>query len=350
MTTATFPHGSKGQPGFVMLGIPFLQAAVEKGLSDLGFRVYATLMSHKNRLTGLCFPTAARIAALVGKSERSVRKVIAELVDLGFLLIERSRRPSGRYGVNLYKLMTPDNEEITIEFDAPEDDPADAIECATPEAEDAMNPSALAGLQKLKKLAEAKENAVAKADDSALKKLLKKEKLASADMTPAVAEAQENAALAAAHDEHAPKKTLNSNDVRAWFEESQKTWWPALKFLPVWTMKDKAIAKRLLEHYDEPVLRKMIDHAWRNRVALRCNLPTPAFLWAVQSRVFGDVSAGEASGPTIGNETTHTLNMSVTPGKAAALKKGEYDASQSLTGGKGGVVSMGEVLKQMGID
>jgi hypothetical protein len=330
----SFPSGSAGQPGFVMLGCPFMQLAAEKGLSDYGFRVYTVLASHVNRATGMCFPGYERIAAMTGKSVRSVHNAIHELEEMGFILIERSRRASGRWGRNLYKMLTPwiDHEPKQAEpVASPE------IDCITPAEEAEMNAQSAAGIKAL--LAKAKQTALAKHDESQAKKAEK------------VAKKQSDPAPDVGHGDgdEKPAKPLNSNHVRAWFDQARLDYWSALKFLPPWTGKEMALAKKLLEVYDPVVLQKMIAHLWLHRARYKCtSVPTPTFLWAVQSRVFGEISQSEEVGA--GSSFVHDQAGGHAASKAERLKKGEWDQSQSLTGGKGGVVDLGDMLKQMGID
>lgn len=344
MTTA-FPRGSNGQPGFIMLDMEFFEAARELRLSFSARALYEILLAHVNRATGLCFPGQARLAALMGRSLKTVYNGLSELKRLGFLAIERTRRVSGHYGGNRYKLGIPLGEKSS--FEASEAPEADAIDCIPPSKENTMNGSAVAAL-----LAKAKQNAADKHNASVAKKAAKLSLVKNDDLTPEQVMAAEEIAASAA--QTAPvAKPLNSNDVRAWFDDARKAHWPDLKFLPPWTMKDMALAKKLLEAYPDSgeSLKKMVFHLFARRLQLKCSgVPTPGFLWAVQSRLYGEIQPGG-----VANGGTPSHNGSGGGGwgkktKAEHLMKGEWDDSHSMTGGKGGVVPFSDIMKKIGWD
>ena len=72
------------------------------------FKVYAYLCMRADRITGTCFPSAARIAAECRISESQVRKVTASLESKGFISKEKrfhkTVRGKNYQASNLYRI------------------------------------------------------------------------------------------------------------------------------------------------------------------------------------------------------------------------------------------------------
>ncbi|MDP9426986.1 MAG: helix-turn-helix domain-containing protein [Actinomycetota bacterium] len=63
------------------------------------------LSDHANNTTGLCWPRMSRMAAILGRSVRTVQRHVHELVRLGLVEIVERRRWRGRYSSYTFKVM-----------------------------------------------------------------------------------------------------------------------------------------------------------------------------------------------------------------------------------------------------
>jgi hypothetical protein len=79
----------------------FLDAIPE--LSPGAIEVYLQLIRHANR-DGTCFPSQSRLAGLLGKTVRTVRRAVAELRARGFLETEQRQRTDGGKSTLVYTL------------------------------------------------------------------------------------------------------------------------------------------------------------------------------------------------------------------------------------------------------
>ena len=86
---------------FVVRNDLFAQIMQEVGTT--GFGVYCALLRFADR-QGECFPSRDRIAADTGLSVETVRRVLRELRDAGFITVEYRFDPDGRQTANLYTI------------------------------------------------------------------------------------------------------------------------------------------------------------------------------------------------------------------------------------------------------
>ncbi len=258
---------------YVSLDQEMLALASEAGLSSRALQVYVWLRRYRNRRTDLCCPRQETLAEGIGVSVRTVRNAVAELARAGFVRIVRHRsEKTGNLGVNRYSFP-----------------PAEIIQAALRRA---------AGM--VREAAEAVETAAAHAVEAV------KESVATLsralDLRRIAAEARnKHAGAAEKRDERRaappPGKRegdkVNSSDVRAYFEEAAAEHWPDLGRLPVWTGREQAQAKLLLEHHGAERTKEMVFHLWRNRLHYNLTgIPTPGLLWAMQSRIVGEIVQG----------------------------------------------------------
>lgn len=92
------------------------------------------------------------------------------------------------------------------------------------------------------------------------------------------------------------RKRVSATHVEAWFRESLFDLYGRKFVIPKWTMKQKTLAKRLLEAYGGDLVREAVDHffkTWDNMVANSkgklTGAPTVSLLWGMRERVFADV-------------------------------------------------------------
>ncbi len=86
--------------GFTAWKLDVLNAmSVDGSLSDLEFRVAFRIMQHVNSVSRIAWPSVARLAAQLDKSEGRVRAATRRLQDAGWLMKRRkSQRESNEYG------------------------------------------------------------------------------------------------------------------------------------------------------------------------------------------------------------------------------------------------------------
>ncbi len=63
------------------------------------------LSDHANNSSGLCWPSMSRLAAILGRSTRTLQRHIHELVRLGLVELVERRRWRGRYSSYTYRVM-----------------------------------------------------------------------------------------------------------------------------------------------------------------------------------------------------------------------------------------------------
>ena len=93
------------------LTFPFVclpDAAVWQQISSHAKVLFAALIAHKNRKTGLCNPALNTLAERLGKSLSTIRRALAQLVRAGMILVHRTL-----FG-NRYDIATQDQWQTTI--------------------------------------------------------------------------------------------------------------------------------------------------------------------------------------------------------------------------------------------
>lgn len=78
--------------------------------------MYAALSYHKNRTTGLCYPSITRLAHMVSLTYKTAQKAIKELKDLQLILIkedERSPNSTNRYHFLAHPVMGKEIPEVS---------------------------------------------------------------------------------------------------------------------------------------------------------------------------------------------------------------------------------------------
>jgi DNA-binding transcriptional ArsR family regulator len=65
----------------------------------------AALSDHANNASGLCWPRMSRLAAILGRSVRTVQRHVHELVRLGLVEIVERRRWRGRYSSYTFRVV-----------------------------------------------------------------------------------------------------------------------------------------------------------------------------------------------------------------------------------------------------
>ncbi len=74
-------------------------------IGPTAFSVYAALAKHTD-VKGKCFPSLARLAEIVGRSDRTVRSELRRLEEAGLIRIVPTRNNEGRSLTNVYHLAT----------------------------------------------------------------------------------------------------------------------------------------------------------------------------------------------------------------------------------------------------
>ena len=92
------------------------------------------------------------------------------------------------------------------------------------------------------------------------------------------------------------RRKTNSTHVEAWFREGLFDLYGKRFVVPQWTIKQKKLAKSLLEIYGEALVNEAVAHfckTWDNVVGNSngrlSGSPTINLLWGMRERVFGDV-------------------------------------------------------------
>ena len=252
---------------YVSVDQEMLALAAEAKLSSRALQVYVWLRRYRNRRTDLCCPRQETLAEGIGVSVRTVRSAVAELARAGFVRIVRHRsEKTGNLGVNRYSF--PPAEIIRAALHRVVETVTAVVTEAVEAAREAVATLSRAlDLRKLAAAAKDKHNEAAGRRD---------ERRASAP-PPGKREGDK----------------VNSSDVRAYFEEAAAEHWPDLGRLPVWTGREQAQAKLLLEHHGVDRTKEMVFHLWRNRLHYNLTgIPTPGLLWAMQSRIVGEIVQG----------------------------------------------------------
>lgn len=296
----------------------FLNRAAQAGIGAGEIALFVQLSAHVNRKSGACHPGQKRLAELMACCERTVRNRLQRLIDARFVTVWRERK-GGRWRVLRYLLwplgsapqpVSPPADEsraAPVVAGAPTEcdtRPSPEIDCkpvmticAAPEPDSGRDAGAghdqdkqdHAGEndmnEKLMALARARKAASAKADASRSKRA------ARCDAPTARPEPEPEPV-------NAPVFVKRNSDwLRQMFDEARQKHWPSMRFLPPWTVKDKAIAKNLIMSYaDDDVLPQMVDTLWRDRERMMCRgAPGPGFMWAVQSRLYGEAITAKQS-------------------------------------------------------
>ena len=91
-------------------------------------------------------------------------------------------------------------------------------------------------------------------------------------------------------------KTVNSTHVEAWFREGVVGIYGRNFVIPKWTVKQRKLAKMLLETYGESLVKNAVVHfckTWdtmvRDSRGRLSGAPTVNLLWGMRERVFADV-------------------------------------------------------------
>jgi Helix-turn-helix domain len=78
------------------------------GVSDRALRVYAVLGRHADSHSGVAFPRRRRLADLCSCSVKSIDRAVAELVEIGAVIVQHRQSENGEYASNLYILVFDD--------------------------------------------------------------------------------------------------------------------------------------------------------------------------------------------------------------------------------------------------
>ena len=85
--------------------LPKVQYLRERGCTVEILPTLQVLADHANNTSGLCWPSMTRMAAILGRSVRTIQRHIHELVRLGLVELVERRRWKGRYSSYTYRLV-----------------------------------------------------------------------------------------------------------------------------------------------------------------------------------------------------------------------------------------------------
>lgn len=95
-----------------------------------------------------------------------------------------------------------------------------------------------------------------------------------------------------------PRKP-KASDVERWLREGTAAIYGPKFIVPRWTVKQNALAKRLLDDYGAELVKKAVDHycqTWQDRVKQSrgriTGAPTISLLWAMREVVFAEAQVG----------------------------------------------------------
>ncbi len=312
---------------YVSLDQEVLSLATEAGLSARAVQVYVWLRRFRNRTTDLCCPRQETLATQMGVSVRTVRSAVAELLKASFIRIHRHRvEATGNLGVNRYRFPAADTIRQAL---AAMRGTADAVVGAVVESVQAVAAAVVSTANAVTAAVLSKASDLAKITGAAKAK------------HSAAAEKRDAKRSAGTPPGQRPDGQANSSDVRAYFEEAAELYWPALGQLPPWTAKEQAQAKLLLEHHGAERTRQMALHIWRNRLHYNLTgIPTPGLLWAMQSRIVGEIAQGiEDLG-----EHKRAAAQRPSPERSARLAQAEWTRTEEARG----ILSPEDILSDFG--
>ncbi len=85
--------------------LPKVEYLIERGCPVEVLPTFQVLADHANNRTGICWPSMRRLAAILGRSTRTIQRHIHELVRLGLVEIVERRRWRGRYSSYTFKVL-----------------------------------------------------------------------------------------------------------------------------------------------------------------------------------------------------------------------------------------------------
>lgn len=98
----------------------------------------------------------------------------------------------------------------------------------------------------------------------------------------------------------APKRAVTAHAVEAWFKSGLVELFGPSFVVPKWTVKQKTLAKWLLEQYGPELTEKGVSYFFENWNGLvkssrgrLSGAPTVNLLWAMRERIFADVQSGK---------------------------------------------------------
>ncbi len=84
---------------------PKVSYLIERGCPVELLPTYFALSDHAGNVSGTCWPSMARLAAILGRSTRTIQRHIHTLQALGLIEIVERRRWRGRYSSYTYRVM-----------------------------------------------------------------------------------------------------------------------------------------------------------------------------------------------------------------------------------------------------
>jgi DNA-binding transcriptional ArsR family regulator len=85
--------------------LPKVQYLRERGCTVELLPTLQVLADHANNTSGLCWPSMSRMAAILGRSVRTIQRHVHELVRLGLVELVERRRWRGRYSSYTFRVM-----------------------------------------------------------------------------------------------------------------------------------------------------------------------------------------------------------------------------------------------------
>lgn len=90
-------------------GVVPASVMTNRKLTHAGFRLYAIMCSYADR-SGRCWPSKETLTASLHTDDKSLRRLLAQLTDLGLLTKVERKSTGGRSLTNIYKVHIPDAE------------------------------------------------------------------------------------------------------------------------------------------------------------------------------------------------------------------------------------------------